>query len=99
MKQINLRVEDDIKAAYLRFCNRQGIGPNEALSAIVRAWAQAEILREQVAENKLDRAIAVVQLGRLVKDLQKVVKLNGEFRQAVAAAASEYKLDIKELGL
>jgi len=99
MKQINLRVEDDIKEAYLRFCKRQGIGPNEALSAIVRAWAQAEILKEQFEAQKLDRTSALVELGRLVQELQKVIKLNGEFRQAVAVAASEFGLNVKELGL
>ncbi len=99
MKQINLRVEDGIKDAYLRFCKRQGIGPNEALSAIVRAWAQAEILKEQVEENKLDRATALIEMGHLVEDLQKIIKLNGEFRKGLAAAAAEFKVNIKDLGL
>ncbi len=99
MKQINLRVEDGIKDAYLRFCKRQGIGPNEALAAIVRAWAQAEILKEQVEENKLDRATALIEMGHLVEDLQKIIKLNGEFRKGLAAAAAEFKVNIKDLGL
>ena len=99
MKQINLRVEDEIKSAFLRFCKRQGIGPNEALTTIVRAWAQAELLRERVEAKNLDRAIALIELGRLVQDLQKIIRLNGEFRQAVALATALYQVDIKELGL
>jgi len=99
MKQINLRVEDEIKEAFLRFCRRQGIGPNEALTTIVRAWAQAELLRERIEAETLDRASALMEMGRLVQDLQKIVRLNGEFRQAVACAATPYKIDISELGL
>jgi len=99
MKQINLRVEDEIKSAFLRFCERQGIGPNEALTAIVRAWAQAELLREKFEAKTLDRAGALMEMGRLVHDLQKVNRLNGEFRQAVAYAAAPYKIGVSELGL
>ena len=99
MKQINLRVEDEIKSAFFRFCERQGIGPYEALTTMIRAWAQAELLREQVEARKLDRASALVELGRLIQDLQKVTRLNGEFRQAVACAAAPYQIDISELGL
>jgi len=99
MKQINLRVEDEIKSAFIRFCERQGIGPNEALTTIVRAWAQAELLREKVEATTLDRASALMEMGRLVQDLQKVTRLSGEFRQAVACAAGLYQIDISELGL
>ena len=99
MKQINLRVEDEIKSAFFRFCERQGIGPNEALTTIVRAWAQAELLREKVEAKTLDRASALMEMGRLVQDLQKFNRLDGEFRQAVACAAAPYNIDIGELGL
>ena len=99
MKQINLRVEDEIKSAFLRFCERQDIGPNEALTTLVRAWAQAELLREKVEANTLDRASALMEMGRLVQDLQKVTRLNGEFREAVACAAELYQVSISELGL
>ena len=99
MKQINLRVEDNIKSAFLRFCERQGIGPNEALTTIVRAWAQAELLREKVEAKTLDRSSALIEMGHLVQDLQKITRLNGEFRQAVAFAAAPYQISISELGL
>ena len=99
MKQINLKVEDEIKSAFFRFCERQGIGPNEALTTLVRAWAQAELLREKVEAKTLDRASALVEMGRLVQDLQKVTRLNGEFREAVACAADLYQISISELGL
>jgi hypothetical protein len=99
MKQINLRVEDEIKSAFFRFCERQGIGPYEALVAMIRAWARAELLREKFEAKELDRAGALIELGRLVEDLQKVIRLNGEFRQAVAYAATPYQIGISELGL
>ena len=99
MKQINLRVEDEFKSAFFRFCERQSIGPYEALTTIIRAWAQAELLREQIEAKKLDRASALIEVGRLLQDLKKVTRLNGEFRQAVACAAAPYQVDISELGL
>ncbi len=99
MKQINLRVEDEIKSAFFRFCERQDIGPYEALTAVVRAWAQAELLREKIEAKTLDRASALMEMGRLVQDLQKVIRLNGEFRQAVACAAAPYQISISDLGL
>ena len=99
MKQINLRVEGEIKSAFLRFCERQGIGPNEALTAIVRAWAGAELLRERIEAKTLDQTTALIEMGRLVQELQKIVRLNGEFRQAVACAAAPYNIDIGALGL
>ena len=99
MKQINILVDDDIKAAYLRFCKRQGMGPNEALVAIVRAWAQAEMLQEAVVKKKLDRTSALITLGKLLEDLQRVVKLNGQFREAVTVAAAQYQVDVKDLGI
>ena len=99
MKQINLRVEDDIKAAYFRFCKRQRIGTTEALVAIVRAWGQAEMLREAVKKNKLDRGSSLVALGRLVEDTQKVTRLNKQFSETVAVVTAPYNVDIKDLGL
>jgi len=99
MKQINLRVEDEIKSAFFRFCERQGIGPNEALTAIVRAWAQAELLRERIKAGAVDQASALIEMGRLVQDLQKIMRLNGEFRKAVAYAAAPYNINIGQLGL
>ena len=99
MKQINLRVEDEIKSAFFRFCERQGIGPNEALTAIVRAWAQAELLRERIEAGAVDQASALIEMGRLEQDLQKIMRLNGEFRKAVAYAAAPYNINIGQLGL
>ena len=99
MKQINLRVEDDIKSAFFRFCERQGMGPNEALTTVIRAWARAELLREKVEAKTLDRASALMEMGHLVQDLQRFNRLDGDFRQAVACAAAPYQIGISELGL
>jgi hypothetical protein len=38
-------------------------------------------------------------MGRLVQDLQKVTRLNGEFREAVSCAAALYQISISDLGL
>lgn len=99
MKQINLRLEDELKDAFLRFCRRQGLGPNEALLVIVRAWARAELIMEQLEAKKLDRAGALIELGHLLRDLQKISNLNGQFRKAVEAAGSHYGIRSEDLGL
>ena len=99
MKQLNVRVDDDIKDAYFRFCKRQRIGPTEALVAIVRAWGQAELLREAIKKNKLQRGSSLVALGHLVEDTHKVTRLHKQFSETVAVVTAPYNVDIKDLGL
>jgi hypothetical protein len=99
MKQINIRVEDEIKSAFLRFCKGQDIGPNEALATIVKTWARAQLLKEKFEAKAIDRTGALMEAGRLIQDLQKFARLDGQFRQAVASAADQYQIKISELGL
>jgi hypothetical protein len=99
MKQLNLRVEDQMAEAFYRFCEKVQVKPYELLGAIVDFYARAQILSEKVERQGLDQAEALIELGRIVAGMKSFAKANGEFKLAVGDMLKPYGVTLGELGL
>jgi len=93
MKQINVRVPDKVGQAFYKFCERQEITPYELLSAIVGFYGRAEL----IAEKTISKEEALVELGKVISDIQKFARANGEFLRGVAAVLEPYGVRLSDL--
>ena len=99
MKQINLRMDDQIAAAFYRFCQRQKIKPSAVLSSIIDFYGRSEILTEKAESGQISKQEVFVELGQIVADMQKLSRANGELKAAIGHLLKPYDIDISELGL
>lgn len=99
MRQLTMRVEDQIADAFYEFCNRQHIKPYELLGSIVDFYGRAEILTRKAEQKEFTRAEAMIELGRIVADMKHLAKANGEFKKAIGDMLEPHGVKIEELGL
>jgi hypothetical protein len=97
MKQINVRVEDKVGQAFYQFCERQRITPYELLSSIVGFYGRAEIITQGRDKKTLTDEEALIEVGRVVADMQKFAQANGEFLEGVAALLKPYGVELANL--
>lgn len=99
MKQINLRMDDQIGEAFYRFCQRQKIKPSALLGSIIDFYGRSEILTEKAENGQISKQEMLVELGQIVADMQKLSKANGELKVAIGHLLQPYDIHIEELGL
>ena len=99
MKQINLRMDDQIGEAFYRFCQRQKIKPSALLDSIIDFYGRSEILTEKAENGQISKHEMLVELGQIVADMQKLSKANGELKVAIGHLLQPYDIHIEELGL
>lgn len=97
MKQFNVRVEDRIGQAFYEFCKGQGTTPYELLSAIVGFYGRSEIVTEGRTKKTLTDEEALIEIGRVVADMQTFARANGEFLKAVAALLEPHGIKLSNL--
>lgn len=97
MKQINVRVDDEIGEAFYQFCKEQEITPYELLSSIVGFYGRGQIVTKKANEKMLTQEESLVQLGHIISDMQRFAKANGEFQKAVAALFEPHGVDLSNL--
>jgi len=99
VKQINLRMDDQIGEAFYRFCQRQKIKPSALLGSIIDFYGRSEILTEKAENGQISKQEMLVELGQIVADMQKLSKANGELKVAIGHLLQPYDIHIEELGL
>lgn len=99
MKQINLRMDDQIGEAFYHFCQRQKIKPSALLGSIIDFYGRSEILTEKAENGQISKQEMLVELGQIVADMQKLSKANGELKVAIGHLLQPYDIHIEELGL
>lgn len=97
MKQLNLRVEDEILKAFYDFCKKQGTTPYQLLGSIVSFYGRAMILRSRMDENKISQEEALIELGHILEDVRRFARANGEFREAVTSLLKPYGITLDRL--
>jgi len=99
MKQLGLRVDDEIAEAFYKFCDRVGIKPYELLGSIVDFYGRAEILARKAEQKQITRAETLIELGRIVTDMKSFARANGEFKQAIGDMLKPHGITLGDLGL
>lgn len=99
MKQLTMRVDEEIAGAFYKFCDRLRIKPYDLLSSIVDFYGRAEILTGKVDRRELTRAEVLVELGHIVADMRKFANANGEFKKAMGTMLEPHGINIDELGV
>ena len=97
MRQLNLRVEDEVDEAFRRFCQRQHTTPSELLSSIIGFYGRGEILAQKADQEGFTQEKVLVELGRVVADMQRFAQANGEFAKAVAELLKPYGVTLSNL--
>ncbi|NVM21756.1 MAG: hypothetical protein HWN68_08250 [Desulfobacterales bacterium] len=97
MQQFNIRVEEKIGQSFREFCKGQEITPYELLNAIVGFYGRGELVTEGLKKKTLSQEESLIELGRIVKDMQKFAQANGEFLKAVAALLEPYGIKLSNL--
>ena len=99
MKQLNMRLDDQIAEAFYRFCERLGMKPTTLLGSIVDFYGRSEILAQKAESGQIDRQGMLVELGKIVADMQKLSRANGEVKTAIGDLLQPYGIRIDELRL
>lgn len=97
MRQLTMRVEDEVADAFYQFCERQHITPYELLGSIVGFYGRGEMLARKANQKAITQEEALIELGRIVADMQKLAKANGEFRKAVADLLEPHGIKLSNL--
>lgn len=97
MKQLTMRVEDEVADAFYQFCERQRITPYELLGSIVGFYGRGEMLTRKAEQKEVTREEALIELGRIVADMQRLARANGEFREAIAELLEPYGVTLSNL--
>ena len=99
MRQLTMRVKDEIAGAFYQFCDRQQVRPYELLGSIVDFYGRAELLTQKVERKELSRSETLIELGHIVADMKSLAKANGEFKKAIADILESHGVKIEELNL
>ena len=99
VKQINLRIDEEIGEAFYRFCQRQKIKPSALLGSVIDFYGRSEILTEKAEGGQISKHEMLVELGQIVADMQKLSRADGELKVAIGHLLQPYDIDISELGL
>jgi hypothetical protein len=97
MRQINVRVEEEIGQAFYEFCANQGITPYKLLGSIVGFYGRGEMLTRKQKEKAISEEEALIELGRIVDDMQRFAKANGEFLEAIAVLLKPHGVKLSSL--
>ena len=99
MRQLTMRVADNVAEAFYQFCDRLQIKPYDLLGSIVDFYGRAEVLTRKVERKELTQADTLIELGHIVADVKSLAKANGEFKKAIGAMLEPHGITIDELGL
>jgi len=99
MKQLNLRVDDDISEAFYQFCKRNGIRPYELLGSIIDFYGRGEILTQKAERKELTQEEAMIELGHIIRDIKSYARANGEFKKAISTLLEPHGVKVDQLGL
>ena len=98
MKQINIRLEDEVVDNFHSFCNRQGVKGYTFLTTIVMAYAMAESITRQLQAEEIGRPQALLEVGKLARQVQTVAKVNGQFTHMLSALTEQFGVTPADLG-
>jgi len=99
MKQLTMRVADNVAEAFYQFCDRLQIKPYDLLGSIVDFYGRAEVLTRKAERKELTRADTLIELGHIVADMKSLAKANGEFKKVIGDMLEPHGITIDELGL
>ena len=99
MRQINVRMDDQIADAFYRFCRRLDIEPTRLLRSFIGVYGRFEILMQRVEGKELSREEAFIELGRILADVKEVGRANGEFKGTIEKLLEPYGVQLSELGM
>jgi len=97
MKQINVRIDDELGEAFYRFCQSQGTTPYGLLNAIIGFYSRGQILSEKAKSKALTQDEALIELGRIVADMKKFARANGGFTKAVSELLKPHGVTLNQL--
>lgn len=97
MRQLNLRVEDEVDEAFRRFCERQHTSPSELLGSVIGFYGRGEMLTQEAEHKVRTQEEVLVELGRIISDMQRFAQANGEFAKAVADLLKPYGVELGNL--
>ena len=97
MKQLTMRVEDGVADAFYQFCERQRTTPYELLGSIVSFYGRGEMLTRKTEQKAITQEEALIELGRIVADMQRFARANGEFRNAIANLLKPHGISLSNL--
>jgi hypothetical protein len=97
MKQINVRVDDELGEAFYRFCRAQDTTPYELLNAIIGFYSRGQILSEKAGQKALTQDEALIELGRIVADMKRFARANGAFTKAVGELLKPHGVTLSQL--
>lgn len=99
MRQINLRVDDEIADSFYRFCGRLGIEPTGLIRSFISIYGRFEILMQRVERGEATKDEAFIDLGRILADVKQLSRANGEFRGAIEKLLEPYGIQLSDLGM
>lgn len=94
LSQFNIKVQPELDRGFRVFCERAGVRPYRFLVDLVSAYGRCGLLLERMDSNEMTRSEVLSELGDLTRDMQKMARVNGEFRSAVIKGGGELGIDL-----
>lgn len=94
-EELSFRVEPELANAFRRYCADQGFKPYSLLGEIVRGYARSQLALEAMKEGRMTEAGALEVVAALVKDFERMAKINGTFRQIAIEAAAKFGVNLQ----
>jgi len=99
MRQINVRVDDEIGEAFYRFCGRLGIEALGLIRSFINIYGRFEMLMQRVERGQATKDEAFIELGRIVADVKQLGRANGEFKGAIEKLLEPHGIRLGDLGM
>ena len=99
MKQINVRVNDQIAEAFYRFCQRLDMEPGGLVRSFINIYGRFELLMQRVESGESSKEETFIELGRILADVKQLGRANGEFRGVIGKLLEPHGISVSELGL
>jgi len=96
MKQVNVRVDDELGEALYRFCDRQGITPYDLLRAIVGFYGRGQLLIEKAERRELAPDEALIALSYMIPDRRKFTP-DKKFLGTISELLRRHGVDLRSL--
>ena len=76
MKELNIRVSDELGEAFCEFCEEHDIQPDDALQTLVNLYGRAQIDMQEMKEGKLTKTVLeTVQIVMMTTNAQKIAMI------------------------
>lgn len=99
MKQINVRVDDQIAGAFYRFCQRLDMEPASLVRSFISIYGRFELLMQRVERGEASKDETFIELGRILADVKQLGRANGEFKGVIEDLLKPHGISVSALGL